>query len=110
MAERPNVILIMVDQWRGDCLSIDGHPVVHTLFPDQLALNGTRFSRAYSAVPTCSAAPQVRRRTRAVAVIVGGRPFGELWAGVEGLQPHAVDGVGCLHGKWPMDWRLTPWC
>ena len=30
MAERPNVILIMVDQWWGDCLSIDRHLVLHT--------------------------------------------------------------------------------
>ena len=56
MAERPNVILIMVDQWRGDCLSIDGHPVVHTPFLDQLALHGARFCHAYSSVPTCIAA------------------------------------------------------
>jgi arylsulfatase A-like enzyme len=43
----------MVDQWRGDCLSIDGHPVVHTPYLDGLALRGARFSRAYSATPTC---------------------------------------------------------
>ncbi|MAS33665.1 MAG: arylsulfatase [Anaerolineaceae bacterium] len=48
-----NVILIMVDQWRGDCLSIDGHPVVHTPFLDELALRGVRFRHAYSATPTC---------------------------------------------------------
>jgi hypothetical protein len=43
----------MVDQWRGDCLSIAGHPVVHTPYLDQLALDGARFTRAYSATPTC---------------------------------------------------------
>lgn len=52
-AERPNVVLICVDQWRGDCLGIDGHPNVETPFLDQLALQGVRFSRAYSATPTC---------------------------------------------------------
>jgi arylsulfatase len=51
--EHPNIVLIMVDQWRGDCLSIDGHPVVHTPYLDQLALGGARFQRAYSATPTC---------------------------------------------------------
>jgi arylsulfatase A-like enzyme len=30
MLDRPNVVLIMVDQWRGDCLSVDDHPVVQT--------------------------------------------------------------------------------
>ena len=53
MPDRPNVVLIMVDQWRGDCLSIDGHPVVQTPYLDQLALEGARFARAYSATPTC---------------------------------------------------------
>ena len=51
--ERPNVVLIMVDQWRGDCLSVEDHPVVQTPYLDQLALDGVRFSRAYSATPTC---------------------------------------------------------
>lgn len=49
----PNIVLIMADQWRGDCLSIDGHPVVHTPALDELAINGTRFRRAYSANPSC---------------------------------------------------------
>lgn len=53
MSERSNVVLIMTDQWRGDCLSIAGHPVVHTPYLDQLALEGARFNRAYSATPTC---------------------------------------------------------
>lgn len=50
---RPNVVLVCVDQWRGDCLSIDGHDVLHTPHLDELALRGSRFTRAYSATPTC---------------------------------------------------------
>ncbi|HET7560424.1 MAG TPA: arylsulfatase [Limnochordia bacterium] len=53
MAKRPNVVLIMVDQWRGDCLGIDGHPTVQTRSVNQLALRGTRFGRAYSTTPSC---------------------------------------------------------
>lgn len=53
MNDRPNILLIQTDQWRGDCLSIDGHPVVHTPYLDQLAMDGCRFSRAYSATPVC---------------------------------------------------------
>jgi len=52
-SERPNVILIYVDQWRGDCLGIDEHQVVETPYLDQLALGGVRFQRAYSATPSC---------------------------------------------------------
>jgi arylsulfatase len=53
MPSRPNIVLICVDQWRGDCLSIDGHPTVHTPYLDRQALEGCRFGRAYSATPTC---------------------------------------------------------
>jgi arylsulfatase A-like enzyme len=53
MPDQPNVILIMVDQWRGDCLSIDDHHVVQTPYLDQLALEGVRCINAYSATPTC---------------------------------------------------------
>lgn len=49
----PNVVLICVDQWRGDCLGVAGHPHVQTPYLDALARGGTRFSRAYSATPTC---------------------------------------------------------
>lgn len=50
---RPNIILIFPDQWRGDCLGASGHPVVETPFLDELAAEGTRFSRAYTPCPTC---------------------------------------------------------
>lgn len=53
MAKRPNVVLICVDQWRGDCLSAAGHPYVQTPYLDELASQGVRFNRAYSATPTC---------------------------------------------------------
>lgn len=53
MPDRPNIVLIMTDQWRGDCLSVTGHPVVHTPYLDQMSLDGVRFDRAYSATPTC---------------------------------------------------------
>lgn len=50
---RPNVVLICADQWRGDCLSGAGHPVVRTPHLDALAARGARFDRAYSATPSC---------------------------------------------------------
>ena len=37
MDKRPNVILLMADQMRGDCLGIAGHPDVKTPFLDALA-------------------------------------------------------------------------
>lgn len=54
--DRPNVVLICVDQWRGDALSVEGHAVVRTPHLDRLASRGVRFSRAYAATPSCIAA------------------------------------------------------
>ncbi|WP_288026650.1 arylsulfatase [Arthrobacter sp.] len=50
---RPNVVLICVDEWRGDCLGAEGHPYVQTPHLDELAGKGARFRHAYSATPTC---------------------------------------------------------
>lgn len=51
--DRPNIVLVCVDQMRGDALSAAGHPVIRTPHLDELASQGTRFSRAYSATPSC---------------------------------------------------------
>lgn len=50
---KPNVILICVDEWRGDCLGAEAHPYVQTPHLDELASRGARFRHAYSATPTC---------------------------------------------------------
>lgn len=55
-ATRPNIVLICVDQMRGDCLSSAGHAVVRTPYLDQMFLEGCRFDHAYSGTPSCIAA------------------------------------------------------
>lgn len=50
---RPNILLIMTDEHRADCLGIAGHPVVQTPNLDAVAAAGVRFTRAYSACPVC---------------------------------------------------------
>lgn len=54
--EQPNIILIMTDQLRGDCLGVMGHNEVKTPYLDSLASKGVLFDRAYSACPSCIAA------------------------------------------------------
>nr|WP_318683905.1 arylsulfatase [uncultured Acetatifactor sp.] len=54
--KQPNIILIMTDQLRGDCLGYAGHPDVKTPYLDTLASTGVTFSNAYSACPSCIAA------------------------------------------------------
>jgi arylsulfatase A-like enzyme len=53
MAEQKNVLFILADQFRADCLGIDGHPVVQTPNLDALAREGTRFSKAFVQTSPC---------------------------------------------------------
>lgn len=48
-----NILLITLDQFRGDCLSCDGHPVVQTPNLDAVASQGVRLSRHYSQAAPC---------------------------------------------------------
>jgi arylsulfatase A-like enzyme len=50
---RPNILFVTADQWPGRLLGIAGHPVIETPTLDQLARNGTRFTRAYAECPIC---------------------------------------------------------
>ena len=53
MADRLNVLFITADQWRGDCLSVAGHPVVKTPNLDALAEGGVRFARHFANAAPC---------------------------------------------------------
>ena len=52
-AAKPDILLIMPDQMRGDCLSVLGHPAVRTPHLDALARDGVLFRRAYATVASC---------------------------------------------------------
>ena len=56
MTDKPNILLITADQWRGDCLSALGHPQVLTPAVDALAAEGTLFARHYAGAAPCSPA------------------------------------------------------
>lgn len=50
---QPHILLITVDQMRGDLMGCAGHPVVRTPHIDFLAKRGVRFSHAVSTQPVC---------------------------------------------------------
>jgi arylsulfatase A-like enzyme len=50
---RPNVLFVTLDQFRADCLSAAGHPIVRTPNLDSLAAEGVRFARHYSQATPC---------------------------------------------------------
>src|SRR5687767_9246414 len=49
-----NVLLVTLDQFRGDCLSCAGHPLVKTPNLDALASAGVRLARHYSQATPCA--------------------------------------------------------
>ncbi len=51
--EQNNILLILCDQYRWDCLSALGHKVVDTPNLDLLAGEGSLFTNAYSPAPSC---------------------------------------------------------
>lgn len=53
---RPNIVLMMVDQMRGDCLGVNGNEFIETPNLDMMATQGYNFENAYTAVPSCIAA------------------------------------------------------
>ncbi len=53
MKARPNFIFILTDQMRGDCWGADGNEKIETPNLDYLVDRGTRFTHAYSPVPSC---------------------------------------------------------
>ena len=53
MSSQSNVLFITVDQWRGDCLSALGHPVVRTPALDALARRGVLFANHWANAAPC---------------------------------------------------------
>lgn len=51
--QQPDILILMPDQMRGDCLSLLGHSAVRTPHLDSLARQGTLFRRAYATCPSC---------------------------------------------------------
>ncbi len=54
--KRPNILLLMSDQHRGDCLGADGNEAILTPHLDRIAREGALFCHAYSSVPSCTPA------------------------------------------------------
>ncbi|MDO9127451.1 MAG: sulfatase-like hydrolase/transferase, partial [Parvibaculum sp.] len=52
MADQLDILFITADQWRGECLSARGHPMVKTPNLDALAAEGVLFRKHFAnAVP-----------------------------------------------------------
>ncbi len=52
--KKPNILFLLTDQHRWDCIGAYGARDVHTPHLDRLAREGIRFNRLYAAQPVCS--------------------------------------------------------
>src|SRR5438105_11446661 len=50
---RPNLVLLLTDDQRWDCMSIAGHPLLKTPQMDRLATEGTYFPNAFVTTSIC---------------------------------------------------------
>lgn len=51
--QQPNILVLMTDQQRADCLGSAGHPHVRTPSLDRLAREGVRFEQFHTTCPIC---------------------------------------------------------
>ena len=99
---RPNVLLVTLDQFRGDSLSCAGHPLVRTPNLDEIAANGVRFARHYAQAAPCApgrAALYTGTYQMTNRVVANGTPL-----------DHAFDNVarvGLRAGYRPAMWGYT---
>ena len=52
--ERPNILVVVLDDVRFDDLAFSGHPFVQTPSFDRVANEGMRFANAFAPIPLCS--------------------------------------------------------
>jgi arylsulfatase A-like enzyme len=100
---RPNIIFLMADDLGWGDTGYNGNPVIKTPSLDQMARDGIKFNRFYSAAPVCSP-------TRA-SVLTGRHPYrtGVFFANTGILRPEEItlaevlqaEGYATGHfGKW----------
>lgn len=55
-SNKPHIIMIMADQYRGDCVGCMGNAVIKTPHIDSIARDGVIFTKGYTAVSSCTPA------------------------------------------------------
>ncbi len=106
-AAKPNVLIVLADQWRAQAFGFAGDPNVRTPNFDRLAMESVRLTNAISGLPVCSP-------TRA-SLMTGQRPLTHgIFLNDVQLNPNAVTLAKVLKaagyqtgmiGKWHIDGR-----
>lgn len=79
LSDKPNLLLILTDHFRGDCLGHLGHPDAETPHLDALSADGVCFRNAYTPAPSCIPA----RRS----LMTGQTPFTQGFTGYLDYEP-----------------------
>ena len=82
--QQPNILFLMADQHRGDCLGCAGNKIIKTPHLDSIAQDGVVFTNAYSSTPSCTPARS--------AILTGMSPW-----------HHGMLGYGRVAGKYPFE-------
>lgn len=95
MSKLPNMIYIVADQWRGDCLGVykNRHPVM-TPHLNQLACEGVNYRHAYADCPLCM--PQR-------ATMLTGKTGSQLRC----IRNFSIDDAPTIHPSETLPGRLT---
>jgi arylsulfatase A-like enzyme len=107
LPQRPNIILMMADDLGWGDVGFNGHTVIRTPHLDEMAKNGMRLTRFYTASPLCSP-------TRG-SCLTGRYPwrFGVLAAHTGGMRAAEMTVAEVAHlkkyrtgffGKWHLGW------
>ena len=108
-SQKPNILFILADDMRPDCIHTLGHPIVETPHLDALVRDGMIFTRAVAAYPICFVSrAEILTGTTAFRNGVGYRgtkidPALKTWAGT--LRDAGYRTWYC--GKWHNDGRPT---
>ena len=81
---KPNILYLMTDQHRGDCLGCARNKIVKTPNLDSIADEGVLFSNAYTSTPSCTPARS--------AILTGLSPW-----------HHGMLGYGRVAGQYPFE-------
>jgi arylsulfatase len=81
---KPNILYLMTDQHRADCLGCAGNRLIRTPHLDSLAAEGVLFTNAYTSTPSCTPARS--------AILTGLAPW-----------HHGMLGYGRVAGQYPFE-------
>lgn len=89
MLNRPNLLILMPDQYRADYVGCYGHPTIGTLQIDRLANEGVRFDRCYCSSPLCGPS----RISFATSLRAGEHGRRNYWSCIDYQVPNLVRSI-----------------